>query len=390
MIIPKQILNDEPEFKAIFEDLHANPEIGFEEFRTAGIVEENLRKYGVDNIYTKIAETGIIAFIEGRGLNARKIGLRADMDALPIQETTNLPYSSNNPGKMHACGHDGHTTMLLGAAKYLCQTRNFDGQVVLIFQPAEEGLGGARRMIEEISSKKFDIKCDEIYGFHNAPNLELKNFAICKGKAMAGACFFDILITGSGGHAARPHHSIDSLVIGASLVNQIQSIVSRNIPPLDSCVISVTKFNSGSAYNIIPNSTIISGTIRYFEENILEIASNRLNELCKGLEASYNVSVEVKIRNVFDVLYNDDDLAAEFAKVASKILGPKNVFDNHKPSTGSEDFADFLKIIPGAYCLIGHNGNNELHNSNFVLDPKILPIGSTLLSRIVEQRLPLK
>ncbi len=385
--IPELILSSESELIKLFEDFHENPELGFEEFRTAQIVKDKLTEFGVDEVHSEIGITGVVGLIKGKKNNGRCVGLRADMDALPIQEKTNLSYASKTGGKMHACGHDGHTTMLLGAAKYLCGTREFNGTAVVIFQPAEEGLGGALKMIEAGILKNFP--CDEIYGIHNWPNQSPNKVEICIGPAMAGAAFFDIELTGVGSHAAAPQNSKDSLLIASSLITQIQHIVSRNIPPLETCVISITQFHSGSAYNILPETAEIAGTIRYFSEEIFHLASQRLEELCKGFEVSYKIKINLTIRKVFDVLINDENLSRAYIDAAEDIVGKTNTNIEANPSTGSEDFADFLKAIPGAYCKLGHAGNIALHNPNFYLDPKSIITGSAVLARIIEKRLPI-
>jgi hippurate hydrolase len=385
--IPKIILSNEDMFLNIFKDLHENPELGFEENRTSKIVQDKLTEFGVDEVHSRIGVTGVVGVIEGRKKSLRSIGIRADMDALPIQEKTNLPYSSKVKGKMHACGHDAHTTMLLGAAKYLSETRNFDGKAILIFQPAEEGLGGATKMIREGVLKKFP--CDEIYGMHNWPNQKPNKVEICIGPAMAGAAFFDIQIVGKGSHAAAPQNSKDALLIASTLITQIQHIISRNIPPLETCVISVTQIHSGSAYNVIPETAEISGTIRYFSNEIFMLAKTRLEKICNGLEISHDIKINIKIRKVFDVLVNDEGLSKAYIDAASDIVGSENTNIEAAPSTGSEDFADFLKLVPGAYCKLGHGGNVALHSPEFYLDPKSLSIGSAILSRIIEKRMPI-
>ena len=385
--IPKIILSNEDMFLNIFKDIHENPELGFEENRTSKIVQDKLTEFGVDEIHSRIGVTGVVGVIEGRKKSLRSIGIRADMDALPIQEKTNLPYSSKVKGKMHACGHDAHTTMLLGAAKYLSETRNFDGKAILIFQPAEEGLGGATKMIREGVLKKFP--CDEIYGMHNWPNQKPNKVEICIGPAMAGAAFFDIQIVGKGSHAAAPQNSKDALLIASTLITQIQHIISRNIPPLETCVISVTQIHSGSAYNVIPETAEISGTIRYFSNEIFMLAKTRLEKICNGLEISHDIKINIKIRKVFDVLVNDEGLSKAYIDAASDIVGSENTNIEAAPSTGSEDFADFLKLVPGAYCKLGHGGNVALHSPEFYLDPKSLSIGAAILSRIIEKRMPI-
>ena len=385
--IPKIILSNEDMFLNIFKDLHENPELGFEENRTSKIVQDKLTEFGVDEVHSRIGVTGVVGVIEGRKKSLRSIGIRADMDALPIQEKTNLPYSSKIKGKMHACGHDAHTTMLLGAAKYLSETRNFNGKAILIFQPAEEGLGGATKMIGEGVLKKFP--CDEIYGMHNWPNQKPNKVEICVGPAMAGAAFFDIQIVGKGSHAAAPQNSKDALLIASTLITQIQHIISRNIPPLETCVISVTQIHSGSAYNVIPETAEISGTIRYFSNEIFLLAKTRMEKICNGLEISHDIKINIKIRKVFDVLVNDEGLSKAYIDAASDIVGSENTNIEAAPSTGSEDFADFLKLVPGAYCKLGHEGNVALHSPEFYLDPKSLSIGSAILSRIIEKRMPI-
>jgi len=370
---------------AIRQDIHAHPELGFEEVRTAGIVAEKLRAYGVDEVHEGLGGTGVVGIIKGAGGGNRRVGLRADMDALPIVEDSGVPFASTNPGRMHACGHDGHTTMLLGAARYLAETRDFDGTVVLIFQPAEEGLGGARRMLEEGLFEKFP--CDEIYGMHNDPNSEPGKVNVTPGPAMAGAAFFDITVKGVGSHAAMPHQSRDPIVIGTALVQQLQSVVSRNTPPTKPIVLSVTKFNAGSAYNVVPDAATIAGTIRYFHQDVIEMAEARMRELCAGMATAYGIEIEVDIRNVFDVLMNDPELTTAYVEAAASVVGAENARESTEQASGSEDFADMLKVVPGAYCRVGHAGSVPLHNPGFVLDDGILPIGASIYARIVETRL---
>ncbi len=374
------------ELTAIRQDIHAHPELGFEEVRTSGIVADKLRAYGVDEVHVGLGGTGVVALIKGTGGGNRRVGLRADMDALPIEEASGVAYQSTNPGRMHACGHDGHTTMLLGAARYLAEKRDFDGTVVLIFQPAEEGLGGARRMIAEGLFDKFP--CDEIYGMHNDPNSEPGVVSVTPGAAMAGASFFDITIKGTGSHAAMPHQSQDPIVIGTALVQQLQSIVSRNAPPTKPLVLSVTKFNAGSAYNVVPGTATIAGTIRYFHDDVIQMAEARMRDLCAGMAQAYGVQIEVELRNVFDVLMNDPDLTTAYLAAAADVVGTDMATQSTQQATGSEDFADMLKVVPGAYCRVGHAGSVPLHNPGFVLDDAILPVGASIYARIVETRLP--
>ena len=374
------------DLEEIYKDLHSHPELGFEEERTSKIVQEKLKAYGVDEVHTDIGKTGVVGIIRGNnGGGNRRVGVRADMDALPIQEDTGLSYASKVDGKMHACGHDAHTTMLLGAAKYLAMTRNFSGTAVLIFQPAEEGQGGATKMIDDGLFQKFP--CDEIYGIHNDPNGKNGEIGICKGKAMAGAAIFDINIDGKGSHAAMPHQSKDPIIIAHELITQLQSILSRNVPPLETLVLSVTKIHAGSAFNVIPNNCAIAGTVRYFSDEVYEMVEQRFKNICKGLELSNDVKIDLNMKKLFDVLVNDDEISDRYMDAAEKIVGEKNIKKNQKPSTGSEDFADMLRHVKGAYCFISHSGKEPLHSPHFTLDTSILPIGASVLAKVVEDRL---
>ena len=382
--LPK-ILAHADELTAIRRDLHANPELGFEEHRTSGIVQRLLAEYGVDQITAGLGGTGVVGLIKGKTEGSRRVGLRADMDALPIHETTNLPYASKNPGVMHACGHDSHTTMLLGAARYLAETRDFSGTAVLIFQPAEEGLGGARKMLSEGLFDQFP--CDEIFGMHNNPNGKPGLFKIKPGKAMAGACFFDIKVHGIGSHAAMPDDGRDSIVIASALVGELQTIVSRNVPPAKPAVLSVTTFHAGNAYNVCPTTATLSGTIRYFHDEVRTLIETRMQEICAGMARMHGIEIEVDIRNIFDVLENDGDLSNAYLAAASEIVGPENTLISQDLVMGSEDFSDMLKRVPGAYCTLGHGGTVPVHNPAYVFDDAVLPVGASILARIVERRL---
>lgn len=375
------------ELAEIRHDIHAHPELGFEETRTAALVAEKLRAWGVDEVHTDIAGTGVVGGLKGRE-EGGCIGLRADMDALPIQEATDLPYASRHAGKMHACGHDGHTTILLGAARYLAETREFSGTVVLIFQPAEEGLGGARRMLADRLFERFP--CDEVYGIHNDPTSEPGTVSVTPGPAMAGATFFDIRIEGKGAHAAMPHQSSDPVVVAADLIHQLQTVVSRSAPPTSPVVLSVTQVHAGSAYNVIPNEATLAGTLRYFDDEVCERAHQRIRQLCRGLEQAYEVKIEVDLRNIFNVLVNDPECARAYVAAAAEIVGEENAALVDRQVTGSEDFADMLQVVPGAYCWVGHEGSIPLHNPGYVLDDGILPVGASIMARMVERRLPLQ
>ena len=375
-----------PELTEIFRDLHAHPEIGMEEVRTSAVVAAKLREWGVDEVHEGVGRTGVVGIVHGRGQGNRRIGLRADMDALPIQEATGLPHASTRAGRMHACGHDGHTTMLLGAAQYLARTRNFDGTAVLIFQPAEEGLGGARAMIADGLFQRFPV--DEVYGMHNQPTGQPGRATLCKGPAMAGASFFDITVTGKGSHAAMPQQSRDALVAASGLVGQFQTILGRNVAPLDQAVLSVTQIHAGSAYNVVPETATLAGTIRFFRPEVRDLMQARMRAICDGAAQAFDLRISCEFREIFDVLVNDADLSDAWTQAAADVLGADNVRDDSQPFTGSEDFADMLQQVPGAYGNLGHAGTVPLHNPGFVLDEGILPVGASIYARLIERRLP--
>lgn len=371
------------ELVAIRRDLHAHPEIGFEEVRTSGIVAEKLEAWGIE-VHRGIGGTGVVGVLQGTGGPGRRIGLRADMDALPMDEITNLPWRSTIPGRMHACGHDGHTTMLLGAARYLAENRGFAGTAIFVFQPAEEGLGGARAMLADNLFERFP--CDEIYGLHNAPNLDPGQIAVFPGPAMAGADFFDIKITGKGSHGAMPHVGRDPVIVAISLAAALQTIVSRNADPREAAVLSITQIHAGSAYNVIPEEAALAGTVRTFSAEIAKLIRERMREICAGMALTFGVQIDIDIRGIFDVLVNHPEQAVATAAVATEIVGAGNVLTEPKPVMGSEDFADMLRVVPGAYAWVGHAGSVPVHNPAFVLDDGILPIGASLLARLVETR----
>jgi hippurate hydrolase len=365
------------------QDFHAHPELGFEEERTSAIVAEKLASWGIE-VHRGVGRTGVVGVLRGKGGNYRRIGLRADMDALPIEEATGLPYKSQNPGRMHACGHDGHTTMLLGAARYLAETRGFDGDAVFIFQPAEEGLGGARAMLKDGLFERFP--CDEVYGLHNWPNGERGRIFMREGAAMAAADFFDIRIAGRGAHGAQPHQSNDPAVIAMTLGQAMQTIVSRNADPLKSMVVSITQIHTGSAYNVIPDAAHLAGTVRCFDDGMRELARKRIRELAAGIAAAFGATIEVDIRDIFSVLHNSPEQTAAAEEAAIEIVGRENVETGAEPKMGSEDFADMLHKVPGAYVWVGTAETAALHNPSYRFDDGILPIGAALLARLVEKR----
>jgi amidohydrolase len=373
------------ELTAIRRDLHAHPEIGFEEVRTSGIVAEKLAQWGVE-VHRGLGGTGVVGVLKGKGQGTKRIGLRADMDALPMEENTNLKWRSTIPGRFHGCGHDGHTTMLLGTARYLAETRNFDGTVHFIFQPAEEGLGGARAMIKDGLFEKFP--CDEIYGLHNAPDLDHGELAVLPGPAMAGADFFDIMITGYGAHGAMPERSKDPVVIAMTLGQALQTIVSRNVSPNEPAVLSITQIHAGSAYNVIPGEAKLAGTVRAFSDEVRALIRERMRTLCAGTAAAFGVEISVDIRDIFSVLVNQEEHSRVVADVARTVVDPAKVTMRSRPKMGSEDFADMLQAVPGAYFWLGHDGSVPVHNPGYTLDDKILPIGASVFARIIETRLP--
>lgn len=368
---------------AIRQDLHKYPEIGFEEVRTSAIVAEKLSSYGIE-VHRGIGKTGVVGVLKGSLGPGRTIGLRADMDALPMEERTNLSYSSQNPGRFHGCGHDGHTTILLGAARYLAETRQFAGTVVFIFQPGEEGCGGARAMLADGLFERFP--CDEIYALHNSPHDAPYRIGIKPGPAMAGADFFDLRIKGRGSHGAHPETSRDPIIVATALVQALQTVVSRNISPLKQAVLSVTQIHSGTAYNVVPEEAVVSGTVRFMDRAVNELIRTRMRSIAVGIAASFEVEIEVDIRNVFHVLINTEELVEGYLAAARDVVGDENVYLKTNPVMGSEDFADMLHACPGVYCTVGHAGDVPVHNPGFVLDDGILPVGASLFARIVERR----
>ena len=372
------------ELTALRPDIHAHPEIGFEEVRTPGVVARQLEKYGIE-VHTGIGKTGVVGIVHGKRPGNRRVGLRADMDALPMDEINDLSWKSKTSGKFHGCGHDGHTTMLLGAARYLAETRDFSGSVALIFQPAEEGLGGARAMIADGLFQRFP--CDEVYGIHNFPGSPFGQISMRKGPAMAGSDFFDIRITGKGAHGAMPEHSCDPIMVGAALAQSIQTIVSRNAPPLEGAVVSITKFNSGTAYNIIPETAHLAGTIRIFDDKVRKLVEKRMRELAAGMAAAYGAKIDVEIRDIFSVLRNADEQTDAIAQTARDLFGADNVVTDADPKMGSEDFADMSMVAPGAYVWIGMGPGPAVHNPGYQFNDDILPLGASLLATVAERRL---
>jgi hippurate hydrolase len=337
-------------------------------------------------VVSGIGRTGVVGVIRGRrGDSARAIGLRADMDALPIEEATGLSYKSTNPGKMHACGHDGHTAMLLGAAKYLAETRNFAGTAIVIFQPAEEGGGGAREMVNEGLMDRFAI--EEVYGMHNYPGFPVGSFAIRPGPMMAAADRLYIDIEGVGGHAARPHFSVDTVLVGAQIVNQIQSIVARSVDPLESAVISICQFNAGTADNIIPQTARLSGTARSLSPSVQDLVEKRLHEVVEGTARLYGAKARLTYKRDYPVTRNHEQQTAFAASVASEVVGGERVDTGVPPVMGAEDFSFMLNARPGAFIFVGNGDSAGLHHPAYNFNDEVIPIGTSYWVRLAETAL---
>jgi hippurate hydrolase len=365
--------------------LHANPEILYDVENTAAFVAARLQEFGVDEIVTGIGRTGVVGIINGTG-KGPTIGLRADMDALPLEEITGKPWASITSGRMHACGHDGHMAMLLGAAKHLAETRNFAGRVAVIFQPAEEGGRGALAMVEDGMMERFDIT--EVYGMHNMPGKKAGSFAIRKGGIMAAPDKFALKITGRGGHAAEPHNTTDTIVIGAQIVGALQTIAARNANPLRSVVVSVTQFHAGTTHNIIPEEAFISGTVRSLDEQVRDLAEQRIGELAAGIAAAHGAKVEYDYERACPVTVNHPRETEHAARAAIDVVGEDNVDTEVDPSMAGEDFAFMLQSRPGAYIMIGNGDTAGLHNPAYDFNDDILATGISYWVRLAEQRLP--
>ncbi len=368
-------------------DFHAHPELLYDVHRTAAAVAERLREFGVDEVTTGIGRTGVVGVIRGRKTASGKvIGLRADMDALPIAEKTGKAYASTVPGMMHACGHDGHTAMLLGAARYLAETRNFDGTAVLIFQPAEEGGGGGKAMIEDGLMDRWAI--EEVYGMHNLPGLPVGRFASRVGPIMASTDEFTFTITGRDGHAARPHTTVDPIIVGAALVTALQTIVSRNVDPLDAAVVSVTKFHAGTAYNVIPGTAEIAGTVRCLSDTVRDLAEKRIDEIAKGIATAHGADISLFYDRNYPITRNDPTATAFAAGIAVEIAGGPNVATDAPPLLAGEDFSYMLERRPGAFIFIGNGNTAGLHSASYDFSDEIIPLGCSYWARLVETAMP--
>ncbi|MCX8281473.1 M20 family metallopeptidase [Phyllobacterium sp. 0TCS1.6C] len=365
--------------------LHQHPELMFDVHQTAQFVAEKLREFGCDEIVTGIGRTGVVGIIRGARGEGATIGLRSDMDALPLVEITGKPWASRTAGKMHACGHDGHMAMLLGAARYLAETRNFSGSVAIIFQPAEEGGGGGREMVKDGLMERFAIS--EVYGMHNIPGLAVGEFAICKGPIMAATDEFNITIDGKGGHAAQPHTTIDPVVIGAQLVGALQTIVSRGTDPLDSIVLSVTKFHAGDAHNIIPEKAELAGTVRTLRAESRDFAERRIKQAAEGLASAFGGRIEVEYVRNYPVTFNHGRETEFATKIARAVAGDGLVDDEAAPMMAGEDFSYMLEARPGAFIFIGNGVSASLHNPAYDFNDEAIPHGISYWVQLAENAL---
>jgi amidohydrolase len=386
MPIVNRIADLHPEITAWRRDIHAHPELAYDVHRTAGVVAEKLRNFGCDDVVTGIGRTGVVGVIRGaRTGSVRTIGLRADMDALPIEEANEVPYKSTVPGKMHACGHDGHTAMLLGAARYLAETRNFAGTAVVIFQPAEEGGGGGRSMVQDGLMERFGI--EEVYGMHNFPGLPVGQFALRSGPLMAAADRILIEIEGCGAHAARPHLGIDTVLVGAQIVNQIQSIVSRNVDPLEAAVITVTLFQAGTTDNVIPQTAVLRGTARSLTPKVRDLVESRLQQMVPAIAQAHGATAKLTYRRDYPVTRNHEEQTVFATSVAGEIAGPERVNDRAPPVMGAEDFSYMLEARPGAMIFVGNGETAGLHHPRYDFNDEAIPVGTSYWVRLVERAL---
>jgi hippurate hydrolase len=368
-------------------DLHAHPELMYDVHRTAATVAEKLKAFGCDEVVTGIGRTGVVGVIRGRTPAPDKvIGLRADMDALPIQEANDLPYKSAVSGKMHACGHDGHTAMLLGAARYLAETRNFAGTAVVIFQPAEEGGAGAKAMIDDGLIDRFGIK--QVYGMHNYPGMPVGQFGLRPGPIMAATDTIAIEIEGRGGHAARPHLAVDAVVVGAQIITNIQSIVARNVDPNKSAVVSITVFRAGDADNVLPQTVTLRGTVRTFDAEVRQMIGRRLKDVVEGTAAAYGAKATLTLTPGYPVLVNHEPETEFAAQVAKAVAGSDRVNTELPPMMGAEDFAYMLQARPGAFIWVGNGDSAGLHHPAYNFNDEAIPYGTSYWVKLVETAQP--
>lgn len=390
MPVINRIADFHDEMTAWRRDLHEHPEIAFEEVRTSGIVAERLRAFGCDEVITGIARTGVVGVIRGRGADSgRAIGLRADMDALPLQEETGLPYASRTPGRMHACGHDGHTTMLLGAAKYLAETRNFSGTVYVIFQPAEENFGGGQVMVQEGLFRRFPM--ERVFGMHNWPGIPEGIFAWREGPIMAAVANLEVDITGTGAHGAMPHQGNDPVVVAAHIVTALQSIVARNVEPVEAGVITIGSIQGGQTYNVIPESVALRGTARWFLPEVGDLLERKFLEIATGIAAAFGARAEARFLRAYPATVNEPAATQATLPAARAVAGEARVLPMPKPTMGGEDFAFMLNACPGSYIMLGagrDGADPQVHNPKYDFNDAILPLGASYWATLVEQSLP--
>jgi amidohydrolase len=386
MKVPARIAGMHKDMMLWRRDIHAHPELGFEEERTSEFIAKKLASFGIQ-VHRRVGRTGVVGVLRS-GASPRSVGLRADMDALPIKEQNDFEYKSQYDGKMHACGHDGHTTMLLGAAQYLAETCNFEGTVYFIFQPAEEGIGGAKAMIEDGLFEKFP--CEAIFAMHNRPNLPIGHFAVRSGPMMAGGAFFDIHIIGTGAHGARPETGIDPVIVASHIAIALQTIVSRTVPPVETAVVSVTKIQTGNAYNVIPQTAHLAGTARAFSRDVMAMIEAAMKRIARGVADAFGAKVEVEFRILFAPTINNPKEAEFAAHICSELVNAENVDRNPPLIMGSEDFSFMLEEVPGCCVNIGNKeceGGCEIHNPAYDFNDSALPLGAAFFARLVERRL---
>jgi len=387
MPIVNRVADLQPDIQAWRREIHQHPELLYDVHRTAAFVADRLKEFGCDEVATGLGRTGVVGVIKGRkpaGGDIKVVGLRADMDALPIEEKTNLAYASKTKGKMHACGHDGHTAMLLGAARYLAETRNFAGDAVVIFQPAEEGGAGAAAMIKDGLMERFAI--DQVFGMHNNPGLPVGSFAIRSGPIMAATDAIDIDIEGLGGHAARPHKCLDSVMVGAQLITALQQIVSRNVDPLDSAVISICEFHAGNARNVIPQTAVLRGTVRTLTAKVRQLIEKRVREVTAGVAQMTGAKIDLNYERGYPVTSNHAAQTDFAMRVAKEIAGEGNVREM-SPMMGAEDFAYMLEQRPGAFIFCGNGDSAGLHHPAYNFNDEAIVFGTSYWIRLVENSL---
>jgi amidohydrolase len=388
MPIVNRVADLHPEIQAWRRDIHEHPELLYDVHRTAAFVAERLREFGCDEVATGLGKTGVVGVINGRkpagNGDLKVIGLRADMDALPIEEATELPYASKTPGLMHACGHDGHTAMLLGAARYLAETRNFAGKAVVIFQPAEEGGAGAAAMIKDGLMDRFGI--EQVYGMHNGPGIPIGSFAIRPGPIMAATDAIDIRIEGLGGHASRPHKCIDSVLVGAQLVTALQQIVARNVDPLESAVISICEFHAGTARNVIPQTVELRGTVRTLTPEVRELVDKRIREVVAGIAQVTGAKIDLKYERGYPVTVNHAAQTDRATRIAIEVAGEGNVHET-QPLMGAEDFSYMLEARPGAFIFCGNGDSAGLHHPAYNFNDEAILYGTSYWIKLVENTL---